>query len=277
MPPLYAGPVRSLREALGIGEREVVALVGAGGKTTALFRLARELRAEGAGVVVTTTTKIYAPPAAPDLALVADTDRAGVLAATADAVARGDLPVVGRAVGADGKLEGVPPEWVADLASVRGVHHVLVEADGAQRLPVTAPRDHEPVIPPSATIVVPVVGIDAYGGRIADVAHHPELVAALAGSTPAGTLDAPGIARVLLGPGGNTKGAPDGARIVPLVNKADRADRLVHARLVAQALHARGARRVVIAALESRQAVVDVSTVHQDGDATRPRGDAASR
>src|SRR3990170_1896622 len=39
--------VMDLREALGLGEREIVALVGGGGKTTAMYRLCRETAARG--------------------------------------------------------------------------------------------------------------------------------------------------------------------------------------------------------------------------------------
>src|SRR4030067_2624843 len=51
----------SLKGALGLREREVISLVGAGGKTTLMFRLARELVLDGKKVVTTTTTKILEP------------------------------------------------------------------------------------------------------------------------------------------------------------------------------------------------------------------------
>jgi probable selenium-dependent hydroxylase accessory protein YqeC len=42
----------------------VISLVGAGGKTTLMFRMARELAAAGETVLTTTTTRIYRPEAA---------------------------------------------------------------------------------------------------------------------------------------------------------------------------------------------------------------------
>jgi len=42
---------------------------------------------------------------------------------------------------------------------------LLIEADGACRLPLKAPYDHEPVIPPDASLVVPVVGSMCGGSR----------------------------------------------------------------------------------------------------------------
>ena len=47
-----------LRDALRVQRGDVVAFVGAGGKTSALFRLANELRADGWRVLATTTTKL---------------------------------------------------------------------------------------------------------------------------------------------------------------------------------------------------------------------------
>ena len=51
----------TLKEALGLKKGKMVSLIGAGGKTTTLFFLARELWEEGGKVLVTTTTKIFKP------------------------------------------------------------------------------------------------------------------------------------------------------------------------------------------------------------------------
>jgi len=48
-----------LTEALGIEVEDVVALVGGGGKTTTMFRLAREIVEKGEHAL-TTTTRIFA-------------------------------------------------------------------------------------------------------------------------------------------------------------------------------------------------------------------------
>ena len=49
----------SLKAALGLESGQMLALIGAGGKTTTLFRLAKELRDDGGKILVTTTTKIF--------------------------------------------------------------------------------------------------------------------------------------------------------------------------------------------------------------------------
>src|SRR5262245_9748968 len=50
----------SLAEALGLAAGDAVALVGGGGKTTAMFRLAREIVGHGGSTLTTTTTRIFA-------------------------------------------------------------------------------------------------------------------------------------------------------------------------------------------------------------------------
>ena len=63
--PLQKRPLQtlSLSEALSLDlHREcIITIVGAGGKTTLMFRLADELAKSGLRVVVTTTVKIYRP------------------------------------------------------------------------------------------------------------------------------------------------------------------------------------------------------------------------
>ncbi|MGD8444111.1 MAG: hypothetical protein PVI94_11495, partial [Desulfobacterales bacterium] len=51
----------SLREGLMLEGGGVVSLVGGGGKTTLMFKLARELSMTGESVLTTTTTKIFEP------------------------------------------------------------------------------------------------------------------------------------------------------------------------------------------------------------------------
>ena len=91
-------------------------------------------------------------------------------------------PVVGTRVLDNGKLDGVPPEWVPTLRDLPWVGAVLVEADGAARLPLKAPAAWEPVIPACTSLTIVVAGLDAQDAPLdADHVHRPELLAALLG------------------------------------------------------------------------------------------------
>src|SRR4030095_5967933 len=99
-----------LAEAVDLRRGEMTALIGAGGKTTAMFRLAKEQREQSCKVLVTTTTKIF-KPTKPHVArpfLVEDIDD------FANASAQIDSPVVvaaGYGVNEEEKLLGLPAPW----------------------------------------------------------------------------------------------------------------------------------------------------------------------
>ncbi len=200
--------IADLAGALGLGHHEHVALVGGGGKTTALFALGGQL---DGSVVLTTTTKmgkdrtgghpVLFSPTEPELAHTLDRDRVALV------------------WGADGghKAVGVSPRVCDGWFTV--VDHVVVEADGSRRRPFKAPRSFEPVVPATATMVVACVGADALGRVIADQCHRPMRVAAIAGCSPYVRLTPARLAAVLHSRRGSRKGCPAGARFAVMVNK----------------------------------------------------------
>ena len=234
----------SLPEAFEIRRKDVVAFVGGGGKTTAMFRLADALAAEGWHVITTTTTHIGREESslAPHHYWF-DRSPSGIGEMLAALRTHRHILVTGPLVEGGSRWGGVSAEWVAQAAASPQVDAVLVEADGARDLPFKAPAAHEPVIPPATTLLVPVVGVDAVGQAIQDIAHRPALVCALCGLEPEDELTAEAIATVLAHPMGGLKGRPPAARVRVLVNKVGRRAELASARQIAQKLllpHYRG-------------------------------------
>jgi probable selenium-dependent hydroxylase accessory protein YqeC len=210
-----------LLDALGMTADEVVALVGGGGKTTAMFRLAREMVDSGGSVITTTTTRIFGAQIAlaPAHVPAADATRERVSAALA--VHRHVL-VIGATDAGSGKAEGVSLDLFRRLRAWFPGVCLLNEADGSRMRPFKAPADYEPVIPADTTLVVPVVGADVFGKSLdADHVHRPELVCALSGAPPGTPITPAIVARVLAHPQGGRKGVPACARVVVLINKAD--------------------------------------------------------
>lgn len=203
-----------LTRLFDLAPSELVAVVGAGGKTTLLLSLAAELSDAGHRVAVTTTTKMGSAQVLP-AASVCHSPEPGEVA---DAVASCGLVFV---VGTDdgSKITGPPPTAIDRLYRSGVVDYVLVEADGARRKPFKAPADHEPVIPKATTVVVVVMGTDAIGGTIAEVCHRPERVAAIAGRSTSGVLDVDACVAVLGSPDGGLKGVPEAARVVVALTK----------------------------------------------------------
>ena len=237
-------------KALGIGEREVVVLVGGGGKTTTLYRLGREALSTGAGVVVTTTTHIFWPGTQSDLETIflADWDQ-GVAECRA-ARERGHLPVLGTRVTPERRLAGVAPEVVDHFASQAEFSCVVVEADGSAHKPFKAPLDYEPVVPSSTTLLIAVVGTDALGQPLdVEHIHRPQRVAELSGAIPGEPLTADAIASVLVHPLGPLRDAPPAARTLVLLNKADTPERTAAAHEIARALRDRDGPATLIGAV----------------------------
>ncbi len=208
----------NLADALRVQPDALIAFTGAGGKTTAMLRLGRELAAQGLRVVATTTTRLSldqldlfpAHLVAPDLAdLAADLDRFGFVLAV-----RGLDP-------AQHKALGFPPDHIAAFRELADV--VLVEADGSRGLPIKAPAPGEPAIPPDATHVVTLAHLTALGQPLGPhVAHRPELVTRLTGLKPGDLITPAALARLLLHPTGPARGAPDGAERHLLVNGCEK-------------------------------------------------------
>jgi len=127
---------------------------------------------------------------------------------------------------------------------------LIVEADSGRQLPLKAPAAHEPVLPTSTTMLVPVCGAAVIGRRLTpEWVEHPEVAAAILGCDLAAAprLTPAMIATLLVHPAGGAKGLHRGMRLVPLITQVEHADRLAAARLIAARWAAAGWRSVLAA------------------------------
>lgn len=212
-----------IADALRVRSRDVVTLVGGGGKTTVMFRLAEELAAAGLTVITTMTTKIFVEQMARAPVSRLLEEDSSIPYGLEELLAEHRHVLIGGRITPDReKLEGVPPAVVDRLAGARLADVIIVEADGSRRLPFKAPAEHEPVVPLSTTILVPLVGLDVLGQPLdAEHVHRPQLVAALAQARLGDVITPEIVARVLADPVGGAKGLPSQARLVPMLNKVD--------------------------------------------------------
>jgi molybdenum cofactor cytidylyltransferase len=217
-----------LADALRLTARGVVAFTGAGGKSSAIERVAEEL-AVTTPVIVTTTTRIslHQRRLATDHLILQD---------EADFRRLADLLRAPRSILVTRRVAAGEPKWLGlDLATLEEVRRVagesgaciLIEADGARGRSLKAPAEHEPVVPPFADIVVPLVGLDVVGQPVSsEYVHRPERVARLTGLGPDDVLQPQHIAQVLCSPEGGLQGIPPRAEVRILLNKADDEPRL---------------------------------------------------
>lgn len=224
-----------LVDSLGLRDREMISLVGAGGKTTLMFCLARELVLRGKKVITTTTTKILEPSSEETCRLVVSSDGKEIQHLTALHLDRDRHLTVARERLESGKLKGVSPEVAANLWDATGADTVIVEADGAAGRPVKAPREQEPVIPSNTTLVIALLGLDGVGQPLNDEnAFQPGLISRITGARLGGEMTGPVLAKLMTHREGIFKGAPAGSRVVSFINKVDLPGGLEKGRILAR-------------------------------------------
>ena len=206
------------------GGAGVIAFVGAGGKTSGLFHLGAELAAEGCRVLLTSTTHLMDPrreAARPPLTLVVSPELEEPSGACALPQASPGLTVLmARPAAEPGKLKGIHPAWIPALRATWDI--ILVEADGSRRLPLKAPADHEPALPPGTDLVVGVVGLSGLGRPLDDrTVHRPERFRDLTGCALGQPITWDHVVALARHPQGLFKNAP-GPRAM-LLNQADQA------------------------------------------------------
>lgn len=225
--------------ALGIDPDtpQLISLVGGGGKTTTIFRLARDLKQRGKRVLVTTTTNMFLPAEDECDALVLTPLQEDALLGTRPGgtiicLAAGLIPE-------KLKLKSVAPAFIDHLFTAGRFDVILVEADGAKRKPIKAPADYEPVLPTATTLVMGCIGLDAVGLPIEERhVHREHLFARVTGTRPGDRIDVATIARLIVSPDGLFRAAPPGAARLVLLNKADDEERCRAGEAVAALLQA---------------------------------------
>ena len=200
-------------------QNELICLVGAGGKTTTILRLAKELRGNRKRVLVTTTTAIFYPDEGDcDEVIVDSSQDSGIF----NRVKEGIIIALGREVSPENKLLGVGKEFIEELYKKEIFNYILVEGDGSKQRPIKAPAFYEPVIPDCTTKTIGVIGIDSLEKIIdTDNVHRPELFCKVTGREMGDVIGEEEIAKLIVSPGGLFKAVPEGCQKYLLLNKAE--------------------------------------------------------
>jgi probable selenium-dependent hydroxylase accessory protein YqeC len=211
-----------LTKALGIQTKEVISLVGAGGKTTLMFRLAKELVLSGKKVVTTTTTKIFEPTVEETNFLFIDPDEGKIKDFVRYHLDQYHHITVAQGRIGSRKLKGISPNLVKELWSLHGMDTIMVEADGAAGRTIKAPREGEPVFPSNTTLVVAILGVDGMEMELNEEnVFQPERVSKMTGIPMGGRMKGEAMALLVTHPEGIFKGAPSSSRVVVFLNKVD--------------------------------------------------------
>ncbi len=197
-----------------------LAFVGAGGKSTALFKLARQLTSP---VVITATTHLAIEQA--DWGA----DQHYLVRCTEDLLPILDQPIEKRILitgplGEKNRTTGLSElclNILHDWCDQQNIP-ILIEADGARRLPLKAPGDHEPPIPEWCSEVVYCCGLSGLGKPVSEenvfrAARFAELTHLSMGDV----IGLENLYRFLENPLGGLKNIPFSSKKIVLFNQVD--------------------------------------------------------
>lgn len=224
---------------LNLKRGDVVSFVGAGGKTSLMFMLAKELSPEYR-VVMTTTTKMAAdeiPDSLDRIELGDDMEPKEI----SNRLEIRRYPVLVYSRNRENKVMGIRPELVPELQRFADI--VLIEADGSRRLPLKVPGLNEPVIAENTTHVVIVYGYDALEKPVGPGATYNFDILRRLLSVDEGTEVTPEMFRRIVFDGGFMEKCGD-RRIYVLINKAER--NVARADVYARHLHSPSIRGVAV-------------------------------
>ncbi len=218
----------SLFEPEFFEEKRMIAAVGAGGKTTFLFRLGEELKAIGKKVVVLTTTRMMPEP---DYVIYPEVVEDGI-----KMFEKRHLIQIGKRE-EKGKF-GFPEENLYE-AVIAVADVILYEADGSKRLPLKYPRGNEPVYLPATDRVVVLSGLSSLDQPLNRVCHRVEAaVPVLKGvGIPSENVTEEVIACLMdKGYPNNPDNAIEAHRFIALVNQGDDDVRVARGQKVIESL-----------------------------------------
>ena len=260
----------SLQQTLDLEGGGVVSLVGAGGKTSLMFRLAQEFSEAGESVLSTTTTKIMMPDRhqSPRIILAASPQTVLEKAKKLLKDNRHISAVSPRLADYPDKVIGFGPEIVDQFRKSGLFHWIVVEADGAAQKPMKVPAAHEPVIPAATDWLIGVVGLKVIGKPLSPewVFRH-DLYTRITGLLPGEPVTGASVCAAVTHKNGVMKGCPPDARKALFLNIAGAPRGLALGKRIAQILNETAGRskieKVVIGQpLENPPVVACVDLTH---------------
>ncbi len=207
---------------IDLDNRLLICFVGAGGKTTTMFKLAHELKKEGKCVLATTTTKIFYPKKGQyDNLILTEIDKDYDIECK-----KNSITVMGRNITTDDKIQGLDIKTINELQKQHIFDYILVEGDGAKRKPIKAPSEHEPVVPPNSNKVVGIIGLDSLGTEInKHNVHREELFSKITNSKLGDIVDKKAIIRLIIHRDGLFKNVKSKSEKYLLLNKMENSHR----------------------------------------------------
>ena len=207
----------SLAKAIRAESSLCIAFVGAGGKSTAMFGLAREL--SGTVIVMATSHLGIWQISLADFHIIAndreslnstDLEKKGIILITSEIEGERTLPTNAELL-----------TWLHSYCRSQSIP-LLIEADGSRQKPLKGWASHEPPIPEFVDHVVHVVGMSGLGKPLSDEhVHRAEIFTKLCDVKLGESITSDAITHLLVHSDGGQKNVPRSAKKTLLLNQAD--------------------------------------------------------
>ncbi|OQY01526.1 MAG: hypothetical protein B6I26_04145 [Desulfobacteraceae bacterium 4572_130] len=158
--------MNSLIEILKLKKHGVISLIGAGGKTTLMFRLARELGCLNKKILTTTTTKIFKPMPHQSPKTIISNSLEEIINKSKNILKKIPCFTLGAKHLPLGKLKGLHPNLINQLWKSSIFDWIIIEADGASQKSLKACNSKEPVVPSVTTHLISMTGLDIMGKKL---------------------------------------------------------------------------------------------------------------
>ena len=197
-------------EFMSLKDKNMIAVQGAGGKTSSVFLLANEFKSINESSLVSTTTKMG----------IVREDRFDYLYKFDENTKIVDGKIYFASKSRTDKKEiGFEPEFFDKIFAEGLFSNIILETDGAKTRPIKAPLEDEPVNPKNITHCVGVMGLDSvnkpFGERFC---HRKEYMEKIIGSPEILTTES--YAQIINSNRGLFKNSYDAKKFL-ILNKAD--------------------------------------------------------
>ncbi len=193
--------MRQIVSALGLGQNEIVSIIGCGGKTTLLWGLAGHFSSQR--VLVTASAKIGLPRHNLCASITSASQVKHLSGGGLQTLCGPGLHLIGDMEAQPGYVKSMPMEQLRRVCAA--FDKTFMESDGSRGLPLKGWAEHEPAIPPFATLSIGVATVWPIG-RVLDntLAHRPEIFCRISGAQPGQPVTARHVAAAVSHPQGLT-------------------------------------------------------------------------
>lgn len=189
----------TLTDCFNLKKKGIICIIGAGGKTSLMFELAKELSQSGR-ILTTTTTKIFRPDISQSPVTIIENDMNRIVKQAGKSLQSvSSLTIAPSYHPGMKKLIGFPPETVEQIWRENLFDWIIVEADGAKQKPIKSSNDREPVFVGTCAYLILAAGLETVGSSLdEDNVHRSDIFSKITGREIGEKIDEASFAAALI-------------------------------------------------------------------------------